>query len=63
MLTLKTLRDDPQWVVSRLKVKNFDAEEIVSKVLELDSERRNLQQQSDALLAEQKSAPPKSAPS
>jgi seryl-tRNA synthetase len=54
MLTLKTLRDDPQWVVSRLKVKNFDAEEIVSKVLELDAERRNLQQQSDALLAEQK---------
>ena len=54
MLTLKTLRDDPQWVVSRLKVKNFDAEEIVSKVLELDAERRSLQQQSDALLAEQK---------
>ena len=26
MLTLKTLRDDPQWVVSRLKVKNFDAD-------------------------------------
>ena len=54
MLTLKTLRDDPQWVVSRLKVKNFDAGEIVSRVLELDAERRNLQQQSDALLAEQK---------
>ena len=48
------MRDDPQWVVSRLKVKNFDAEEIVSKVLELDAERRSLQQQSDALLAEQK---------
>ena len=40
MLTLKVLRDDPQWVVSRLKVKNFDAEEIVSRVLELDAERR-----------------------
>ena len=54
MLTLKTLRDDPKWVVSRLKVKNFDAEAIVAKVLELDAERRSLQQQSDALLAEQK---------
>ncbi|MBO4525098.1 MAG: serine--tRNA ligase [Bacteroidales bacterium] len=54
MLTLKTLRDDPQWVVSRLKVKNFDAEAIVARVLELDAERRSLQQQSDALLAEQK---------
>ena len=54
MLTLKTLRDDPQWVVSRLKVKNFDAAPIVEKVLELDALRRNLQQQSDALLSEQK---------
>ena len=54
MLTLKTLRDDPQWVVSRLKVKNFDAAPIVDKVLELDALRRSLQQQSDALLAEQK---------
>ena len=54
MLTLKVLRDDPQWVVSRLKVKNFDAEPIVAKVLELDTLRRNLQQQSDALLSEQK---------
>ena len=54
MLTLKTLRDDPQWVVSRLKVKNFDAGEIVARVLKLDAERRSLQQQSDALLAEQK---------
>ena len=54
MLTLKTLRDDPQWVVSRLKVKNFDAAPIVEKVLELDALRRDLQQQSDALLSEQK---------
>lgn len=54
MLTLKLLRDDPEWVVSRLKVKNFDARPIVDKVLELDALRRNLQQQSDALLSEQK---------
>ena len=54
MLTLKVLRDDPEWVVSRLKVKNFDAAPIVEKVLELDAQRRSLQQESDALLSEQK---------
>ena len=54
MLTLKMLRDDPQQVIDRLKVKNFDAKPIVDKVLELDALRRSLQQQSDALLAEQK---------
>ena len=53
MLTLKQLRDDPQRVVSRLKVKNFDASAIVEKVLELDARRRSIQQESDALLAEQ----------
>jgi seryl-tRNA synthetase len=54
MLTLKQLRDDPEWVVLRLKVKNFDARSIVDEVLELDALRRSLQQQSDNLLAEQK---------
>ena len=54
MLTLKMLRDDPQMVISKLKIKNFDAQTIVEKVLELDKQRRDLQTQSDALLAEQK---------
>ncbi len=54
MLTLKTLRDDPQHVINRLKVKNFDAKPIVDKVLELDARRRSLQQESDNLLSEQK---------
>jgi len=54
MLTLKMLRDDPQAVVEKLKIKNFDARPIVDKVLELDARRRALQTESDALLAEQK---------
>ena len=54
MLTLKTLRDDPQFVIGKLKIKNFDAQAIVDKVLELDTLRRNLQTESDALVAEQK---------
>ena len=54
MLTLKMLRDDPQAVIEKLKIKNFDAKPIVDKVLELDARRRALQTESDALLAQQK---------
>ena len=54
MLTLKMLRDDPKAVIEKLKIKNFDAQPIVDKVLELDALRRSLQTESDALLAQQK---------
>ncbi len=54
MLTLKMLRDDPQGVIEKLKIKNFDARPIVDRVLELDTLRRNLQAESDELLARQK---------
>ena len=54
MLTLKMLRDDPEMVVGKLKIKNFDARPIVDKVLELDSLRRALQTESDSILAQQK---------
>ena len=54
MLTLKMLRDDPQGVIEKLKIKNFDAKPIVDRVLELDTLRRNLQAESDELLARQK---------
>ena len=54
MLTLKMLRDDPNAVIEKLKIKNFDAQPIVDKVLELDARRRSLQTESDALLAQQK---------
>lgn len=53
MLTLKTLRDDPQRVIEKLAVKNFDAKGIVEKVLELDANRRSLQTKSDAIVAQQ----------
>ncbi|MGM9737528.1 MAG: serine--tRNA ligase [Candidatus Cryptobacteroides sp.] len=54
MLTLKLLRDDPEYVIKKLAVKNFDARAIVEKVIELDTERRALQTESDAILAQQK---------
>ena len=54
MLTLKTLRDNPQLVVDKLKIKNFDASAIVDKVLELDRKRRAMQTESDSLIAQQR---------
>lgn len=54
MLTLKLLREQPDFVIERLKVKNFDAAAIVGKILEIDKERRNLQGELDANLAQQK---------
>lgn len=53
MLTLKLLREQPDRVIERLAVKNFDASEIVSRILEADAQRRACQTQLDASLAEQ----------
>lgn len=54
MLTLKMLREDPEKVIAKLAIKNFDAREIVERVLELDSRRRALQTESDAILSQQR---------
>ena len=54
MLTLKLLREDPQFVIKRLAVKNFDASAIVEKILEQDRVRRSCQTELDAALAAQK---------
>ena len=54
MLTLKLLRENPEFVISKLAVKNFDAKEIVEKINALDQNRRALQLELDTCLAEQK---------
>ena len=54
MLTLKLLRENPEFVISKLAVKNFDAREIVEKINALDQNRRALQVELDTCLAEQK---------
>ena len=54
MLTLKTLREDRDKVIAKLKIKNFDAAPLVDKIIGLDAKRRALQTESDALLSEQK---------
>ena len=54
MLTLKLLRENPEFVIAKLAVKNFDAREIVEKINALDQNRRALQVELDGCLAEQK---------
>ena len=56
MLTLKHLRENPEYVIKKLAVKNYDARAIVENVIALDDKRKALQTESDALLAEQKKA-------
>ena len=48
MLTLQTIKENPEHVISRLAVKGFDGREAINSILEADSERRSLQQQCDA---------------
>ena len=48
------LRDDPEAVIAKLKIKNFDARPVVERVLELDGIRRSLQTESDGIIAAQK---------
>ncbi|MCK9626050.1 MAG: serine--tRNA ligase [Bacteroidales bacterium] len=54
MLTLKLLREQPDFVIERLAVKNFDAREIVAKIIEIDRKRRMFQGELDSCLADQK---------
>ena len=54
MLTLKLLRENPEFVIAKLAKKNFDAKEIVEKINLLDQNRRALQLELDTCLAEQK---------
>lgn len=52
MLNLKFIQDNPQLVVERLKVKNFDAKNIVEEILELYTLRNKTQQEVDGYKSE-----------
>ena len=52
MLQLNYIRENKQNVIDRLAVKNFDAANIIEKVIDLDSTRRKTQTELDNLLAE-----------
>jgi seryl-tRNA synthetase len=53
MLQLTVIRENKDQVVSQLLVKNFDAKDIIEKILELDTDKRKTQNQLENLLAEQ----------
>ena len=52
MLTLKLLREQSEFVIERLKIKNFDAKAIVEKILNIDNLRRETKNELDNCLAE-----------
>ena len=49
MLTINQIRENNAFIINRLKIKNFDAGEIISKIIGLDSERREIQTKTDSL--------------
>ncbi|MBN2484492.1 MAG: serine--tRNA ligase [Bacteroidales bacterium] len=52
MLTINFLRENTKLAIERLKVKNFDAQSIITVILGLDQQRRDIQTESDSLQAE-----------
>lgn len=54
MLTLQVIKDNPEFVISRLAVKGFDGRAIITEILEIDAERRKLQTTCDSDAAQLK---------
>src|ERR1035437_1960582 len=52
MLQLNYIRENKEEVVTRLAVKNFDAKDLVEKIISIDSERRKIQTELDTLNSE-----------
>jgi len=52
MLTLKFIQENKELVIERLKIKNFQAENLVSEILDLDQNRRTIQNSMDSNQAE-----------
>lgn len=52
MLQTSYIRDNKALIVERLKKRNFEAETIISQIIELDDNRKKTQHELDALLAE-----------
>ncbi|HAN19937.1 MAG: serine--tRNA ligase [Bacteroidetes bacterium GWC2_33_15] len=52
MLTLKVLQENKEYVIERLAVKNFKAENLINQILELDQKRRSTQNSMDSNQAE-----------
>ncbi|MCC8174355.1 MAG: serine--tRNA ligase [Odoribacter sp.] len=48
MLNLKFIQENKETVIERLAVKNFDAKEVIEKIISLDEQRRKIQQESES---------------
>jgi seryl-tRNA synthetase len=47
MLLISDIKANPDEIIRKLKIKGFDGEESIRKILSLDAERRSLQAQND----------------
>ena len=54
MLTLQQIKENPAYIVERLAVKGFDAKEFIDRIIEADTQRRQLQLNNDNQAAELK---------
>lgn len=54
MLTLQTIKADPDFVIQRLAVKGFDGKKVINDILDIDARRRRLQQKCDSDASELK---------
>ena len=53
MLQIQVIRENPSYVIERLKVKNFDATELINNILEIDTQIRQTKKTLDNNLMEQ----------
>jgi len=51
MLQLQVLRQNPEWVKERLRIKNFNQPELIDEVIKLDDERKKYQHLQDEKFA------------
>ncbi len=51
MLTLNFIQENPQLVIDKLKIKNFDATEIINSIIEKNNLRKSTQKELDGLQA------------
>jgi seryl-tRNA synthetase len=52
MLTINLIRERKDFVIEKLKIKNFEAEDIIDKIVSLDSSRREIQSKADSMQGE-----------
>ena len=49
MLTINQIRENKDFIIERLKIKNFKADEIIEKILLLDTLRREIHSKTDSM--------------